>query len=118
MIPELDWFKISVDGLTALADKDFKRASDLLRIRLTEYFVTDEAVRRWNRRLKQVEQDIRTLDWIAEIVALEGRAIGHAGFHGVPDAKGMVELAYSVDVPYRRRGYAKAMVSHLIERLY
>jgi [ribosomal protein S5]-alanine N-acetyltransferase len=42
--------------------------------------------------------------------------VGHAGFHGPPDETGMVEVAYSVDPAYRRRGYARAMLAALLRR--
>jgi RimJ/RimL family protein N-acetyltransferase len=46
----------------------------------------------------------------------EGVVVGHAGFHGPPDETGMVEVAYSVDPAYRRRGYARAMLRELLRR--
>ena len=42
--------------------------------------------------------------------------MGHGGFHGPPDADGVVEVAYSVDPAHRRQGYAKAMLRALLER--
>jgi RimJ/RimL family protein N-acetyltransferase len=46
----------------------------------------------------------------------EGVVVGHAGFHGPPDQTGMLEVAYSVDPAYRRRGYARAMLRELLPR--
>ena len=34
--------------------------------------------------------------------------VGRAGFHGPPDAGGMVEVGYAVDPDFRRRGNAIA----------
>jgi ribosomal-protein-alanine N-acetyltransferase len=45
-----------------------------------------------------------------------GEVVGHAGFHGPPDAAGMVEMGYSTDPDFRRRGYARAMVHELLDR--
>jgi len=42
--------------------------------------------------------------------------IGHAGYHGPPDENGMVEVGYSVDPRYRRRGHAREMLAELIRR--
>jgi [ribosomal protein S5]-alanine N-acetyltransferase len=44
------------------------------------------------------------------------KTVGHAGFHGPPDAAGMVEVGYSVDPAWRRQGYATAMVRELLQR--
>jgi RimJ/RimL family protein N-acetyltransferase len=44
----------------------------------------------------------------------DGAVVGHAGFHGPPDERGMVEVGYTVEPAYRRRGYARAMVSELL----
>jgi RimJ/RimL family protein N-acetyltransferase len=32
--------------------------------------------------------------------------LGHIGFHGPPDERGMAEMGYTVLPPFRRRGYA------------
>src|SRR5690554_6361651 len=53
--------------------------------------------------------------WLVRVVAAEGHAVGHAGFHGPPDESGMVEIGYSVVPEFRRRGYAKAIVRALLE---
>jgi RimJ/RimL family protein N-acetyltransferase len=43
-----------------------------------------------------------------------GQVVGHAGFHGPPDESGTVEVGYTVDPAFRRRGYARAMVRALL----
>lgn len=43
-----------------------------------------------------------------------GVVVGHAGFHAAPDARGMVEIGYTVLEEHRRRGYATAAVSVLL----
>ena len=37
--------------------------------------------------------------------------VGHVGFHGPPDVRGMVEVAYSVDPALRRRGHARRLLT-------
>lgn len=44
--------------------------------------------------------------------------VGHCGYHGAPDATGMVEIGYQVAPPYRRRGYAIEAVRGLIANAF
>jgi RimJ/RimL family protein N-acetyltransferase len=46
----------------------------------------------------------------------DGIVVGYAGFHGPPDEAGMVEIGYTVDPQYRRQGFAKAILTALLER--
>ena len=60
-------------------------------------------------RLAQMRDDAATQPWLARALVLEQRGrpmIGHIGFHGPPDARGVAEMGYTVFSPYRRRGYA------------
>ena len=41
--------------------------------------------------------------------------VGRAGFHGPPDANGMVEIGYRIDPPHRRRGYGLECARLLVE---
>ena len=43
-------------------------------------------------------------------------AVGRAGFHGPPDAAGMVEIGYAIDPAHRRLGYAWAALETLLQR--
>ncbi len=85
---------------------------------LTEYFVTNDARRLWRLRVDQVAADPGTARWIARAVVAEPDdvVIGYAGFHGPPDAAGMVEISYSVAPDFRRQGYARAMLAGLLHR--
>ena len=107
---------MSEQALEALTNRDLDRSSSLIGIKLDPFFCTDDAVRRWHNRLRQAQQDVRTLDWIAQVVAINQEVIGHAGFHGPPDDTGMVEVAYSVVPAYRGQGYAKLMLRDLLHR--
>lgn len=89
---------------------DLANASAAVGVTLTQYLVEQSWL--WRIRLAQVAEDPRSLDWIAR-AALDvdtDRVVGHVGFHGPPDERGMVEVAYSVDPAVRRQGYATAML--------
>lgn len=52
---------------------------------------------------------------VRAIVDSETNAVvGHAGFHASPDARGMVEIGYTVLETHRRRGFATAAVDWLL----
>ncbi len=109
---------LSSAAMTALLDGSLAEASREAGIALTPYFLTDAAVRLWRRRVNQIAADPASARWVARaaVAEPEGVVVGHAGFHGPPDQSGMVEVAYSVDPAYRRRGYAKAMLRELLRR--
>ena len=110
--------ELSSAAMTALLDGNLTQASREAGIALTPYFVTDDAQRLWRRRVSQIAADPGSARWVARAVVAEpeGVVVGHAGFHGPPDESGMVEVAYSVDPAYRRRGYARAMLGALLRR--
>jgi ribosomal-protein-alanine N-acetyltransferase len=115
-VPAIRFVKLSPAALTALVEGDLAAASDAAGITLTQYLVDENWL--WEIRLEQIAGDPASLDWIARAAVAEpdGVVIGHGGFHGPPDAEGIVEVAYSVDPAFRRRGYAKAMLRALLER--
>ncbi len=41
--------------------------------------------------------------------------VGRVGFHGPPDADGVVEIGYRIDAPFRRRGFGFECAARLIE---
>ncbi len=57
-------------------------------------------------RLDQVEKDPGAEPWLMRAILRDGEMIGHAGFHGPPDERGVVEIGYTVFEPYRRHGIA------------
>jgi RimJ/RimL family protein N-acetyltransferase len=51
--------------------------------------------------------------WTPWIVMLDGSAIGGVGFHGPPDAEGVVEIGYGIAEPHRGLDYAtEAVIAH------
>ena len=85
---------------------------------LTAHLTGPEHRRLWHRRSAQVAADPAAAAWVTGVVWAPGigAAVGRAGFHGRPDAAGMVEVGYAIDPAYRRQGYARAALAALLER--
>lgn len=110
--------KIELEAMLALLSGDLAGASAITGVRLTDYFVDDSAIGLWRMRVDQIRADPATAGWLARAVVDDesGLVVGHAGYHGPPDETGTVEVGYSVDPRYRRRGYARAMLAELLRR--
>ena len=108
--------RLSSTAMASLLDGNLAEASREAGVALTPYFLTAGAL--WRRRVSQIAADPDSARWVARaaVAEPEGVVVGHAGFHGPPDETGMVEVAYSVDPAYRRRGYARAMLRELLRR--
>jgi RimJ/RimL family protein N-acetyltransferase len=107
--------RLPPDAMTALVDHDVAQASVLVGVQLTDFFASESSVRLWRIRLRQIESDPPSADWIARAaVTSQHGAVGYAGFHGPPDSAGMVEVGYRVDPVHRRRGHARAMLALLL----
>lgn len=116
VVPEIRFVLLSPETLTALIDGDLAAASASAGVELSEYVLGETWL--WRMRRDQIARDPASQDWVARAVvdAESGQAVGHGGFHGPPDEQGTVEVAYSVDPAFRRRGYARAILAALIER--
>ena len=113
--PALRLVPLSVETMRALVAGDLEAASASSGIPATPYLVDHTWL--WNIRLPQVAADPAALDWIARAaVTADDEVVGLVGFHGPPDERGMVEVAYSVDPAFRRRGYATAMLQAALDR--
>ena len=62
-------------------------------------------------RLAQLKEDPDALPWLLRALVLRRRneGIGHINFHGPPH-EGKVEIGYTVEPAYRRKGYAEEAV--------
>ena len=103
--------QLSAACLEALVAGNLDAASAHAGQPLTPYLV-DEAWL-WRMRLEQLAKDPSSLGWIARaaVDTTDSEVVGHVGFHGPPDERGMVEVAYAVDPARRRQGYATSMLA-------
>jgi [ribosomal protein S5]-alanine N-acetyltransferase len=110
--------ELSTAAMTALLDDDLAQASAEAGVALTEYFVTGRAKWVWRYRVNQLTSDPGSAGWLTNAVVAEPESavVGYAGFHGPPDEAGMVEIGYSVAPGYRRRRYARAILTELVHR--
>ena len=105
---------LSVATMRALVAGDLAGASATAGITATSYLADHAWL--WKVRLPQVAADPAALDWIARAaVTPQGEVVGLVGFHGPPDERGMVEVAYGVDPAFRRRGWARALLATALE---
>lgn len=71
-------------------------------------------------RLAQLAADPSLRPWLGRAMVLSEtdgtrRVIGSIGFHGPPDEHGRLEIGYSVDPEFRRRGYALEAVRSMLD---
>ena len=118
MTHRVEIVQLDAAALRGLGDGDQAAAERTSPIPLSPYLAGPDCRRVWEIRAEQVVEDPASAAWITGIVWDPERelAVGRAGFHGPPDADGIVEVAYSVDPAHRRKGYAKAMLRALLER--
>ena len=114
-LPTIELVLIGKPVMMALLDGDIGEASQRLGVRLPEVFLDYDWL--WRIRLRQVRNDPQAEPWLVRaVVAMSDRVVvGHAGFHGPPDSRGMVEIGYTIFPEYRRQGFARAAVARLLE---
>jgi len=107
---QLTLVPLSLPVLEALVRGDLEAASGDAGAPLTPYLLDHGWL--WRLRLEEAATNPAVLAWIARAALdrVTGVVVGHVGFHGPPDERGMVEVAYSVDPEWRRRGYATDML--------
>lgn len=112
--PTIELALLSADVLEALHAGSIERANTAFGRALPPTLLDHQDL--WGYRATQVRKDPTTVAWLVRVVIdSESNAIvGHAGFHGPPDENGMVEIGYTIEPPFRRRGYARATVAALI----
>ena len=115
-MPNIRFVQLPLAALTALIDDDLAAASAAAGALLSPFLVEEAWL--WRIRRDDIDKNPAAAEWIARAVvdAVTGEVVGHAGFHGPPDGDGTVEIAYTVAPEFRRRGYAGAMVTALLDR--
>jgi RimJ/RimL family protein N-acetyltransferase len=118
MTPRVEIVQLDAAALRGLRDGDQAAAERTSPVPLSPYLAGPECRRVWTIRAEQVVSDPSSAAWVTGVVWDPERrlAVGRAGFHGPPDADGMVEVGYSVDPQYRRQGYARAALRALLAR--
>jgi RimJ/RimL family protein N-acetyltransferase len=116
--PVVRIIQLTPEVITALAGADLDGARRLSGLQLTDYLVSSHCLGTWRYRADQVAIDPTDAGWVTGVIWVDDVdvAVGTAGFHGPPDEEGMVEVGYSVDPQYRRRGYARAALVELLAR--
>ncbi len=107
--------------LEAALDGRLDDAAEALGAELPAEFPREGERRFLTLRLGQMRKDARFEDWSPFAVVLEGRMIGHAGYHGPPGVNtrqypDAVEIGYTIEPEYRRRGFATAAAAELLRR--
>jgi ribosomal-protein-alanine N-acetyltransferase len=115
--PTVRIVRLSPDAIAALSEGDLATAEALSPVSLSPWMVSGSSVRTWQYRARQAVESPEDLPWITGVLWDDEAqvAVGQSGFHGAPDADGMVEVGYGVDPAYRRRGYARAALELAIE---
>jgi RimJ/RimL family protein N-acetyltransferase len=103
--------------LQRLIAGDLAGARDAAGVELPAEFLAETWL--WTLRLGQLIGEPECAPWLVRaVVAAEGEAagtvVGHAGFHGAPDPRGMVEVGYEIAPEHRRRGHGRAALGELL----
>jgi RimJ/RimL family protein N-acetyltransferase len=118
MTPRVEIVQLDAAALRGLAAGDQAAAERTSPVPLSPYLAGPECRRVWEIRAQQVVEDPASAAWVTGVVWDPERElpVGRAGFHGPPDADGMVEVGYSIDPQFRRQGYARAALRALLAR--
>ena len=113
--PPVDLHVLSAEALRALLRGDLEGASTLVGAPVPAFFAEEGWL--WGVRLAQIEADPAAARWYvrAAVTRAGNVVVGHAGFHGPPDAGGMVEIGYTVAPELRGRGHGHAIVAALLD---
>jgi [ribosomal protein S5]-alanine N-acetyltransferase len=107
--------------LEASLEGRLEEAAELMGIELPPDFPPEGAKRFLALRLRQMREDERFRQWCPHVIALDGKMIGHAGYHGPPGTNAVkkpdaVEIGYAIEPRFRGRGFASAAAAELLRR--
>jgi RimJ/RimL family protein N-acetyltransferase len=113
---------MSVDYLKALLLEDVDAAGRDIDA-ITPMWLAKEMKHFALYRLGQLTADPTLRPWLGRGMVLvdeagQRRVVGSIGFHGPPDDEGRLEIGYSVDPPYRRRGFAREAAEAMYDWAY
>lgn len=103
--------------IDSLAAGELPEGDPLAPVRLADGLIAPGPRRTWKYRSNQLAASPSDAPWITRAIVDTGLGVtvGAAGFHGPPDANGMVEFGYQVDEERRRQGYARAALEAMLE---
>jgi RimJ/RimL family protein N-acetyltransferase len=115
----LELVSMSVPFMQALVARDLARAEREIGAHVPAW-LPDQLDNFLQYRLAQLAVDPSIREWLGRAMVLTDdadrrRVVGTIGFHGPPDASGRVEIGYSVDAVYRRRGLAREAVRAMFD---
>lgn len=113
--PSITMELLGAPAMRAMLEGDLPEASRISGRQLPSFFLEEQWL--WKIRCDQLRASPEDAPWLVRVVVLEpeGVVVGHAGFHGPPDAAGMVEVAYTVAPDHRGNGYAHALLAALVD---
>ena len=109
---------MSVPYMEALVARDLAAAEQAIGARVPAW-LPEQLEHFLQYRLGQLAVDPSIRRWLGRSMILDDgsgpRVVGTIGFHGPPDAEGRLEVGYSVDPVYRRRGLAREAVKAMVD---
>jgi len=106
--------------ISAVLEGRRDQAAALLDVELPDEFPSEHDRGFLQLRLRQMREDERFLTWCPSAVVLDGRMIGHAGYHGPPGINSTqdpdaVEFGYQIFPEHRGHGYATQAATMLMD---